>query len=346
LTCAVYWFHPLFWLAERQLRRESERAADNAVLQLGFEGSAYAAYLLAVVRAACRPVARYVPAMAQAPGQDFEARVSALLSDVVRRSAVTRTTVGTTVAISVALALLIATVRAGETVDIEMRTLSVAPVLAALEGAGRDTVAPAVRQVRVRSLPRSAFGPSVGEYTTPALYSESARRNAVEGIVTIAARIDERGRPSQLRVVNGLGFGLDQNAVVALRQWRFRPGTVQGTPAAMDAEVDIEFSLKNEAVNALIANDMATLVGPGVTPPRAIRTSGPWSRPVRTRGSVMLDVVLREDGSPRVVRILRSLTPEADESALRYFEQWRFSPAMKDGQPVKVRMQAEVRFRG
>jgi TonB family protein len=138
----------------------------------------------------------------------------------------------------------------------------------------------------------------------------------------------------------------DQNAVVALRQWRFRPGTVQGTPAAMDAEVDIEFSLKNEAVNALIANDMATLVGPGVTPPRAIRTSGPWSRPLRTRGSVMLDVVLREDGSPRVVRILRSLTPEADESALRYFEQWRFSPAMKDGQPVKVRMQAEVRFRG
>jgi TonB family protein len=58
----------------------------------------------------------------------------------------------------------------------------------------------------------------------------------------------------------------------------------------------------------------------------------------------VLDVVLLEDGTPKIIRILRSLDPERDESAVRAFEQWRFTPAMKDGNPVKVRMNAEVTF--
>jgi TonB family protein len=113
----------------------------------------------------------------------------------------------------------------------------------------------------------------------------------------------------------------------------------------MDAEVDIEFDLRSEAVNEVIANDMATLVGPDVTPPRVVRRSHVMPA-ARVSGSVVLDVVLLQDGSPKIVRILRSLTPEADESAVRHFEQWRFTPAMKSGVPIKVRMNAEVRFHG
>jgi hypothetical protein len=60
----------------------------------------------------------------------------------------------------------------------------------------------------------------------------------------------------------------------------------------------------------------------------------------------VLDVVLLEDGTPKVIRILQALTPEADERAVRHFGQWRFTPAMKGGVPVKVRMNAEVRFYG
>ena len=58
----------------------------------------------------------------------------------------------------------------------------------------------------------------------------------------------------------------------------------------------------------------------------------------------MLDFVLLEDGTPKIVRITRSIDPALDQAAVHTFEQWRFSPALKDGVPVKVRMNAEVTF--
>jgi TonB family protein len=188
--------------------------------------------------------------------------------------------------------------------------------------------------------------PEIVEYTTPPLYSDEARARSIQGVVTVEAHVGADGRLGSARIVHGLGFGLDQNALVALRQWRLRPGTLRGEPAAMDAEIDIEFSLRNEEVNERIANDMATRVGPGVTAPRAVRVFGLWSRRPKMPGTVVLDVIILEDGTPKIVKILRSLTPEQDEAAVRNFGQWRFSPAMKDGRPVKVRVNAEVNFRG
>jgi beta-lactamase regulating signal transducer with metallopeptidase domain len=52
LACAAYWFHPLSWLAAKQLRRECELSADEAVIREGVLPSSYAEHLLAVARAA------------------------------------------------------------------------------------------------------------------------------------------------------------------------------------------------------------------------------------------------------------------------------------------------------
>jgi TonB family protein len=91
---------------------------------------------------------------------------------------------------------------------------------------------------------------------------------------------------------------------------------------------------------------MVSLVGPGITPPQAVKVSSLRRFAAGAAGTVVLDVVLLEDGTPRVLRILRSLGSDADEHAVRAFEQWRFSPALKDGRPIKVRMNAAVRFHG
>ena len=50
LTCALYWFHPLAWLARARLRRECELAADEAAIAAGLRPSSYAQHLLEIAR--------------------------------------------------------------------------------------------------------------------------------------------------------------------------------------------------------------------------------------------------------------------------------------------------------
>ena len=278
LACAVYWFHPLFWTAERALGRETELAADDEVLGAGLEASQYAADMVEIVRA-CRPdVSSRAPAVAMARVKHLERRIAALLQPGANRARVSRRIAVATASASLLLVLPLAAMTGGEAIDVEVRAVALPAAIQTSMSSGLEPAAPTVRARRagrpaVAEREDSASLPVIEEYTTPPLYSDEARRRGVEGIVTIAFRVDERGHVAGARVVNGLGVGLDQNALVALRQWRFRPGRRNGTPAAMDAEVDIEFSLRSEGVNELIANDMATLVGPGVTPPRVVRTS-------------------------------------------------------------------------
>jgi len=84
LACAVYWFHPLVWIAARKLRVESERAADDLVLGVGTRASEYADHLLQIV---CRAARSRTPAIAlpMAQRHEFEGRMLAILEREARR---------------------------------------------------------------------------------------------------------------------------------------------------------------------------------------------------------------------------------------------------------------------
>jgi len=302
VACALFWFHPLFWVARNRLHLESERACDDAVLNLGVARPDYAAHLLDIARSLKRRGPAWSLAMA---GQlHLESRLLAILSSETNRTAARRRAV-----LLIALPLLCVVV----------------PIAA----------------VRAPEPPLDSV-PRVVRYTMAPLYSDEARRQKVEGIVTIDALVDSSGHPRDLRIVSGLGFGLDENALLAVRNWQFAPGT---RPEAV-ARVDVEFSLETAELNELIANDMVTRVGPGVVPPRIVRRIEPrYPTGAATRnGTVLLDAVIQDDGIPRVVRVVRSLSWEMDEAAIEALEQWRFSPAERDGEPVKVRMDVEMNF--
>ena len=83
VVCAVYWFHPLVWIAWRQLALEAERSCDDAVLRRS-EATAYADQLVGLAQARCRRPQRS-PLLAMANRADLAARVGAVLDSRQRR---------------------------------------------------------------------------------------------------------------------------------------------------------------------------------------------------------------------------------------------------------------------
>jgi beta-lactamase regulating signal transducer with metallopeptidase domain len=84
VVCALYWFHPLVWIAARKVRVESERACDDLVLSVGTRPSEYADHLLQIV---CRAARAHTPAVAlpMAQRHEFEGRMLAILERAARR---------------------------------------------------------------------------------------------------------------------------------------------------------------------------------------------------------------------------------------------------------------------
>jgi TonB family protein len=75
-------------------------------------------------------------------------------------------------------------------------------------------------------------------------YTEEARRRGLSGEVVLEVIVRRDGTVGSVRVTHGLGGGLDQRAVDAVRQWRFAPGERLGTPVDVVVEVAVEFKLR------------------------------------------------------------------------------------------------------
>ncbi len=90
LACALYWFHPLVWLAAHRLRHERERACDDVVLAAGEKASDYAAHLLALTRALRAPRLAGVAAVPMARAAGMGKRIQDLLDAGRARGAITR----------------------------------------------------------------------------------------------------------------------------------------------------------------------------------------------------------------------------------------------------------------
>ena len=89
--------------------------------------------------------------------------------------------------------------------------------------------------------------------------------------------------------------------------------------------------------------------GSGIQPPRLLREVKPeYTEAARQRnfeGDVLLEIVVRRDGSVGDVRIRRSLDAGLDERAVWAVRQWQFAPARRLGEPVEVVVQVSVEFK-
>ena len=92
--------------------------------------------------------------------------------------------------------------------------------------------------------PGSGITPPALEREVKPIYSDEGRRGGVEGDVVMEVVVRSDGRVGSVRVLRGLGAGLDQRAADAVRQWLFSPARRHGTPVDVLVEVAVEFRLR------------------------------------------------------------------------------------------------------
>jgi TonB family protein len=75
-------------------------------------------------------------------------------------------------------------------------------------------------------------------------YTQDARNARVEGLVLLQGIIRKDGSADSFKIVRGLGYGLDESAINTISgQWRFKPGTLDGKPVDVQANIEISFRL-------------------------------------------------------------------------------------------------------
>jgi TonB family protein len=105
------------------------------------------------------------------------------------------------------------------------------------------------------SIPAPALPPVLhigGDVKPPVLishvephFSDTARAEHKSGNVKLFLWVTAEGLPSHLRVVQSVGYGLDEEAVNAVRQYRFKPATRNGEPVTVDVYIDVNFQFKD-----------------------------------------------------------------------------------------------------
>ncbi len=98
----------------------------------------------------------------------------------------------------------------------------------------------------------------------------------------------------------------------------------------------------------VVEGDLVEL-GPDVT--RPVRVGGQSAsyperaRRMNLRGTVLIDLIVDENGQPTDLQVKESAGPVLDEVVLEAVRTWRFEPARKDGVRVKVRWQVRQTYK-
>jgi len=208
VSCAFLWFQPLAWYAANKSAEEREKACDDYVLASGVPADEYASHLLFVAK-------EFIPsaALPMARPSSLETRLRAVADE--RRS------------------------RAG--LSRRWRIALLATTAASVLGVSSLLGQQAEKIYNVGD--EGITAPSVLHKVDPD-YTPEAKAEKIPGSVTLAFEIAPGGLPREIKVVESLDRGLDQNAVAALRQWQFKPATREGRPVAVAVRVKFQFQLR------------------------------------------------------------------------------------------------------
>jgi TonB family protein len=317
-TRAVHWCNPLFWIACRRLRLESERACDDAVLREGVAADDYASHLVDIIRSA-RPSSLPTAAlMPMARPSTLHRRVAAMLNTRLPRGPISGRAIAVMTIGLLCVALAIASVRAAEEGPHPLAGFVYDPTGAVLPGV--TITLQDDRENRWQTVSddsgRFEFAPvSAGKYVLAA---------AIPGFRALRQPIQLRNTRDWTRAVT-LQVGEVQESIV-IREPRIREA------------------------NGGASNEPTPIrVGGSIQPPRKVRDVKPvYPRSMRAaglEGVVPLEAIIARDGTVQSLRVLSAqVHPDFARAAMDAVRQWRFDPTLLNGKPVEVVMNVSVEF--
>jgi TonB family protein len=314
---AIFWYNPLFWFASARLRRESEEACDNAVLEAGVPAADYADHLLQIARTCRRPspLATLVP---MARRSTLEWRIAAMLNHTLIRTRPTRRTLATVFAVIVGITLTTASFRAKE-------------------------------QAGPMPFTGTAYDPTGGVLPGVVMTMEDATGNRA------TATTDKTGR-FEFGVVSPGKYKLSMTSLPGFqsathditlqepRQWdvnlTFQVGTLQERVTVTE---------QRPAGAPARANREPLRVGGNIKPPRKlvdVRPIYPQAmRDAGIDGVVSLNALIDAEGKVASVRVTGSPAhPDLAKAAIEAVKQWQFSSTLLNGEKVEVLMTVTVAF--
>jgi TonB family protein len=169
-------------------------------------------------------------------------------------------------------------------------------------------------------------------------YSEEARKARLQGGIRLYIVVAEDGTPQNPRVLRGLGLGLDENAIEAVRQWRFQPGTKEGKPVRVAATVEVNFRLLPSRVNGVVIAWSLTSIAFQLPAMASRPTISKVEYPPNSKGQASFTVSLEVDeaGVPQNVQLEKSSDDQLGSALAAAVRNWRFDPGLQDGKPVRV----------
>ncbi len=313
ITGAIYWFHPLVWLALAGFRREQERSCDDAVVNAGAARPAYAEHLVALARDIA-PARAYSAALGMAATSDLEQRVRSLLDARRNRQGLRRGICAAAAVAIVAVILPLAALRAQQ---------SGAP--ASLSGWVHDPSGAAVTGALVllknhTSHQEAARTNAVGEY----------RFSVPEGSYTLEVHAPGFAEYHQAVVlpVNAqtnivLDLGKVSESVEVVGRGPRPPQT--GTPRRIRVGGNVQ------------ATKLVSMTKP-LYPPAA-EAAG-------IEGTVMLQAVISTEGNLLGLSVMNtSVDASLASAAMDAVRQWHYQPTLLNGLPVEVVTTIAVTFR-
>lgn len=323
---ALNWFNPLFWIACARLRRESEHACDDIVLDLGISSTSYASHLIDLARSFSVHGRTWLPAPSIARPSTLERRVRAMLNPQVNRRPVSRLR-------RAALAIILAAL----TVPIAAAT---APAAGAPSGVLRD---PSGRVLPGATVRLSAIGSDAIHETQTDSTGAFRFGEIPDGDYMLSARLPGfLGARTRVRV----------NASTPPIDMTVQVGTLKETVTVKSGDVNTPFVPRYVPTRAACSTGAAggnsTDVGGNLRPPFKLKHVVPrykseWAS-AGLSGNVLLQAVIGSDGKVRDIEVVSPVNAELEEEAVNAVSQWEFSSTCLNGEAIDVRIFVTVAF--